>query len=151
MPLKHFPPFHILFLTKSHFINILSILFYFINPSQEYNQTQPNPHGSGYVGLNSWVGNFFLLITIIIKLNRKNISHVPLELTNKIYINSYSNSVINKIYPIELINKTYINQYFNSVINKLEWSGSMGVGGNRKRNKIVTVYEIIEFYIGRAE
>ena len=109
MPLKHFPPFHILFLTKSHFINILSILFYFINPSQEYNQTQPNPHGSGYVGLNLWVGQFFLLITIIIKLNRKNISHVPLELTNKIYINSYSNSVINKIYPTELINKTYIN------------------------------------------
>ena len=57
------------------------------------NLTQPNPsHKSnpthmGWVGSN-WtheLDNFF--ITIIIKLSRKNISHSPPELINKIYIN----------------------------------------------------------------
>ena len=116
----------------SHQISLYQYSIHFILFYQPITRVQPNPTQPTWIRLCrvKLMGlTIFLLITIIIKLNRKNISHVPLELTNKIYINSYS----------------------NSVINKLEWSGSMGVGGNRKRNKIVTVYEIIEFYIGRAE
>ena len=46
-----------------------------------------------------------------------------------------------------------MNQYLNSVINKYEWSErvGMGMGDGRKRNKIVRVYKVIEFYIRRAE
>ena len=35
------------------------------------NLTQPNPHGWGRVGLNSWVWQIFIFIIIIIKLSRK--------------------------------------------------------------------------------
>ena len=57
------------------------------------NSTQPNPSyksnlshmgGLGRVKPMGWT---IFFITIIIKLNKKNISYLPLELINKIYIN----------------------------------------------------------------
>ena len=72
-------------------------------------------------------------------------------LINKIYINQYSNLVINKIYITELINKIYMNWYPNSIINIYEWSERVGMGGGRERNRIVRVCIVIEFYIGRAK
>ena len=41
------------------------------NPSHKSNPTQPNPYGSGWVGLNPWVWQFIIIIIIIIKLSRK--------------------------------------------------------------------------------
>ena len=41
------------------------------NPIQPVTGVQPNPHGSGCVGLNPWVGQFIIIITIIIKLSQK--------------------------------------------------------------------------------
>lgn len=35
-----------------------------LNPSQKSNPTQPNPHGSGWVRLNPWVWQIFLLLLL---------------------------------------------------------------------------------------
>ena len=51
------------------------------NPIHHINPTQP-----AWVGLNPWVGQFFLLL-LLLNLAEKNISHLPPELINKIYIN----------------------------------------------------------------
>ena len=47
---------------------------------------QPNPHELDWVRLNPWVGQFFLLL-LLLNWVEKNISHLPPELINKIYIN----------------------------------------------------------------
>ena len=117
---------------------------WWVKKIQPITEVQPNPLGLGWVRLNPSVGQFLFLffITIIIKLSKKNISHLLPKLINKIFMNQYSNLVIKKI---------YMNQYPNSIINKLEWSGRVRVGGGRVRNKIVRVCEAIRFYIGSIE
>ena len=46
----------------------------------QLNPTQPNPHGSGWVRLNPWIGQFF--ITIIIKFSKKNI-YININISKK--------------------------------------------------------------------
>ena len=57
-----------------------------LNPSHKSNPTLPNPHELGWVGLNPWVGQFFLLL-LLLNWAEKNITHLPHDLINKIYIN----------------------------------------------------------------